>query len=159
MKACTKKSPETATQENSLQLQEASQAQRKSILALLKANKLPVTDITEKVKLYALTRNGQVLGSAGLEIWGTKALLRSVSVADEGKGKGWGKFITLEIEEFARIEGIDELLLVTTTAEGFFRKLGYSSIHRQEVPEAVTSSAQFSGICPASAAIMKKTLL
>ena len=145
-------------QEEQIVLQEASLAQRKEIFELLSANKLPVNDLVEGVKLYALTHNGSLVGSAGLELYGNKALLRSVSVADGGKGMGLGKLISKEIETIARKAGVEELFLVTTTAEGFFGKLGYRSIQRDEVPQAVLVSGQFNGICPSSAAIMKKAI-
>ena len=139
-------------------LQEATPAQRKEITALLNSNNLPASDLTETVKLYALTYQDKVAGSAGLELYGNKALLRSVSVDDTLKGNGWGKLICHEIENIARKEGVSALYLITTTAESFFGKLGYRSISRNEVPGPLLVSAQFNGICPASAAIMIKIL-
>ncbi|WP_224999933.1 arsenic resistance N-acetyltransferase ArsN2 [Cesiribacter sp. SM1] len=146
------------SQEHELLLREATPGQRQEIAALLSTNKLPVNDLTEAVTLYALMYNGNLAGSAGLEIYGTQALLRSVSVADSGKGRGWGKFISHEIEKLAQQQGIEELYLVTTTAEGFFQKLGYRKVERSNVAEAVLVSGQFNGICPASAAIMVKQI-
>jgi N-acetylglutamate synthase-like GNAT family acetyltransferase len=144
------------SQENKLLLGEATPDQREEIAALLSANKLPVNDLTAGAKLYALMHNGSLVGSAGLEVYGNAALLRSVSVADSGKGRGWGKFISHEIEKLAQQQGINEFFLVTTTAEGFFQKLGYWKVERKEVPEALLVSGQFNGICPASATIMAK---
>lgn len=141
-----------------LLLREASASERQEIAALLIANKLPVNDLAEGIKLYALLYEGKLAGSAGLELYDNNALLRSVSVADSGKGRGWGKFISHEIEKLAQQQGIKVLYLVTTTAESFFRKLGYTNVVRAEVPEAVLVSGQFNGICPASAAIMAKQL-
>lgn len=142
----------------SVHLQEASMEQRRQLLDLLSANKLPINDITEGVTLYALLLGDKVVGSAGLERYGTKALLRSISVADSVKGKGLGIYISQQLEHLARQEGVDELYLVTTTADRFFAKFGYRLISRSEVAEAVAVSGQFNGICPASAAIMVKAL-
>lgn len=143
---------------HALHLQEASLLQRPAIIELLLANKLPVHDLTEAVKLYGLYLEGELAGSAGLEIWGDKALLRSVCVADRAKGKGLGKYINQQIENLARSAGIGALYLVTTTAEGFFEKEGYRKIAREEVPQTVRQSGQFNGICPSSAAVMMKKL-
>lgn len=151
--------PNTAASQNkTLLIREAGASDRQAIAALLMANHLPVDDLTDGIKLYALLHEGQLAGSAGLEIYGSTALLRSVSVADGGKGRGWGTFISQEIEKLALRQGIQALYLVTTTAEAFFRKLGYRTIERSAVPEAVLVSGQFNGICPASAAIMVKQL-
>jgi amino-acid N-acetyltransferase len=139
-------------------LEEANEEQRLQILELLSAHTLPIQDITAAVQLYALKVEEQVLGSAGLEVHGNKALLRSVCVADALKGRGWGSFINQQLEGIALEQGIQELYLVTTTAEAFFARRGYSRLQRSSVPGEVLESGQFKGICPASAAIMVKCL-
>jgi amino-acid N-acetyltransferase len=48
--------------------------------------------------------------------------------------------------------------LHTTTAESFFPQLGFARIERQDVPLAVQASREFNGICPASAAVMRREL-
>jgi amino-acid N-acetyltransferase len=150
--------PPSLPSNDTLQLQQARPEQRQEILALLMANQLPVADITDAVSLYLLSKGGALVGTAGLEGYGTAALLRSVTIVDEGKGRGWGRELVLLLEKEATQAGIREIYLLTTTAEGFFSKMGYSSIQRQEVPDAVAASGQFRGICPASAAIMIKRL-
>ncbi len=144
--------------ESGLQLQQADPDQRQAIVDLLNNNGLPVSDIDASVLLFALINNKRVVGAAGLEIHGSKGLLRSVCLEDSSKGRGWGMQLCREMEHLARHAGIDELYLVTTSAAPFFEKLGYSNISRQSVPAAVLSSAQFNGICPASATIMAKHL-
>lgn len=143
---------------NGLLLQEADQEQRQDIRALLSANGLPVSDLASTVKLFALTDQKQLMGSAGLELYGTNALLRSMSVIEHNKGRGLGKKICLAIEAMAKKAGIGVLYLVTTTAAGFFEKMGYLPVRRENLPADILSSAQFNGICPASATIMQKTL-
>lgn len=144
--------------QNALHFQEATQEQRRQVISLLSDHHLPINDITGHVKLYALLQGGMVVGSAGLEIYGTKGLLRSLSIDDSLKGKGWGRYINQQVEAIAQKEGIQELYLVTNTAEHFFSKLGYRAINRSEVAAEVAVSGQFNGICPSSAAIMVKAL-
>lgn len=141
-----------------LLLQEADQEQRKAIASLLSDNGLPVSDLNVSVKLFALTDQKRLIGSAGLELYGAKALLRSMSVIDNSKGRGLGKKICLSVEEMAKKAGIRVLYLVTTTAAGFFEKLGYQPTSREKLPADILSSAQFNGVCPATAIIMKKAL-
>jgi amino-acid N-acetyltransferase len=50
------------------------------------------------------------------------------------------------------------LFLLTTTAEGFFARLGYLHATRDVAPPAIRSTKEFAGICPASSAFMSKQL-
>lgn len=49
-------------------------------------------------------------------------------------------------------------LLITTTAENYFPAFGFAPIARAEVEPAVQASVEFTGACPASAALMALTL-
>jgi N-acetylglutamate synthase-like GNAT family acetyltransferase len=49
-------------------------------------------------------------------------------------------------------------VLLTETAETFFRRLGYTVIERDQAPSAVASSAEFRTLCPATAVCMTKRL-
>lgn len=125
---------------------------------LLESNHLPISDLTENVQLYAFAIGAEQAAVTGLEVFGEAALLRSVAVADAWKGKGIGQNIVAETEELARVQGLRELWLLTTTAEGFFGALGYEKVDAQTAPPLMQRTAQFSGLCPSSAACMKKYL-
>ena len=49
-------------------------------------------------------------------------------------------------------------MLLTETAEKFFRAIGYEVIDRRHVPEEIKQSAEFRSLCPASAVCMTKLL-
>ena len=100
----------------------------------------------------------KIIGTAGLEIFEDCALLRSVSVIKEEQGKGYGKLINGEIEKYVKESGINCLYLLTTTAKDFFDKQGYCVIKREESPEALRQTAEFTSLCPASAVVMKKRI-
>jgi amino-acid N-acetyltransferase len=51
-------------------------------------------------------------------------------------------------------EGVETLVLLTDTAETYFRRLGFRAVPRTGLPEAVMASAEFRGACPASATAM-----
>ena len=55
-------------------------------------------------------------------------------------------------------QGIKTLYLLTTTAAQFFAKRGYEAVPRSEAPAAIAATAQFSDLCPASSAFMRKAL-
>jgi len=132
---------------------------KKDVVALLKENDLPTSDLDSVKDLFALLQKNKVVGTGGLEFFSDCALLRSVSVRKNLQGKGLGKFITRELEKISKQRRIHCLYLLTTTAKDFFKKEGFGVINREEVPTQIKNTSEFSSLCPASATIMKKTLL
>lgn len=129
-----------------------------AVLDLLKKNNLPTEDISDTTKLFALETGNKIIGTIGLEYSGTVGLLRSLSIAEENRQKGLGEELVSFIESFGRNNGVENLFLLTTTADKFFGKRGYNEIDRERVPEFIRQSTEFSSVCPSSAVIMKKVL-
>nr|MCU0326872.1 arsenic resistance N-acetyltransferase ArsN2 [Spirosomataceae bacterium] len=115
-------------------------------------------DIDENVELFGIFEDNKLIATAGLEKYGSIGLLRSVSTMPEVRGKGFGKIITTETENYALRNGVSAMYLLTTTAKDFFMKDGYALVNREEVPDEIRQTKQFSGICPSSATIMRKVL-
>ena len=132
---------------------------RESIINLLKENALPVDDIGENTLLFGFMQDNALLGSAGLEIFADCALIRSISIPNTLQGKGFGVILQKELEKVALTKNIRCLYLLTTTAEGFFKKQGFNTIQRDEVPATIRSTSEFSSVCPSSAIVMKKILV
>src|ERR1044072_1103088 len=65
---------------------------RRQVVDMLKQNDLPTSDIDADKILFALIKNGSIVGTGGVEYFDTCALLRSVSVTSRERGKGLGKF-------------------------------------------------------------------
>ena len=97
-------------------------------------------------------------GIVGLEIFGSLALLRSLAVAEEVRGLGCGKALVAGAENYAKEKKVHALYLLTTTAEPFFARLGYSRADRNTAPEQIKRTKEFSALCPDSAACMVKKL-
>jgi amino-acid N-acetyltransferase len=130
------------------------------VRALLTASHLPTDDLTAQHFEHFLgcgTPDAPV-GVVGLELYGETALLRSLAVDDAARGTGCGKALVAAAEAHAQGHGVRQLYLITTTAEPFFAALGYERSARDVVPEAIRGTAQFAGLCPASAAVMTKSL-
>jgi amino-acid N-acetyltransferase len=128
--------------------------------SFLASNKLPFQDIRLDGNLFFIYSNevGDFLGSSGLEMYGVHALIRSIAVHPEQRGKNVGKEIVDDILQRAKTMNIKSLFLLTETAHEFFLKRGFKDISRNEVPDAVKASAEFSFVCPASAKCMVYTL-
>jgi amino-acid N-acetyltransferase len=97
-------------------------------------------------------------GIIGLEQHGDLGLLRSLAIAPEARNRGYAKQLVAKAEETAKYRGINSIYLLTDTAEQFFTKLGYNKVERQSVPNAIKSTAEFSSLCPESAAVMVKQI-
>jgi amino-acid N-acetyltransferase len=98
--------------------------------------------------------DGRVAGAAGVEVYGTFGLLRSVVVDGAMRGRGLGVRLADDRVAWARRRGLDAVYLLTTTAAGFFPRLGFVRIARDDVPAEVRASPEFAALCPASAAVM-----
>jgi amino-acid N-acetyltransferase len=118
---------------------------------------LPHADLaTPAVRLFGFFLDEELAGMVGIEPYGKVGLLRSLAVAPHQRGTGLGAVMTAHAERRADEFGLDELYLLTVTAGDFFKRLGYRTADRNEVPEAIRGTAQFSGLCPSSSAVMAK---
>jgi amino-acid N-acetyltransferase len=62
------------------------------------------------------------------------------------------------VEEFAAASGATEIWLLTIDADVWFGRLGYAVRDRQDAPEAIRGTQEFSGLCPGDAVLMSKSL-
>jgi amino-acid N-acetyltransferase len=85
-------------------------------------------------------------------------LLRSLVVDPSHRQHGLGASLIATLEWEAREKGIEVLVLLTETAEAFFKRRGYQVIEREYVPDEIKQSAEFQSLCPASAICMSKSL-
>lgn len=142
-------------------IRRAKQGDLENISALLGAAKLPLDGVDEALDNFILAEgNGiQIVGAAGLEVYGRVALLRSVAVAPGWQGFGVGRALTGEILSRARERNVNEVFLLTTTAESFFPSFGFVRTDRANVPTELEQSRELQGACPATATVMKLGLV
>jgi amino-acid N-acetyltransferase len=131
-----------------------------AVLALLEAAGLPTADLTSVLgpQMWVLEAKDSVLGVIALERFGSDGLLRSLAVAPECRKRGFGHKLVARLEHEAQAGGVEQLVLLTETAEPLFRSLGYGVIDRRHVSEELKQSAEFRSLCPASAVCMSKAL-
>jgi amino-acid N-acetyltransferase len=127
---------------------------------LLTASELPTSDLSPKhlEHFFACGPIETPKGVVGLEIYGKVALLRSLAVAEDSRGNGYGKALVAQAERYAHSQAVIEVYLLTTTAEEFFHQLGYRRTERDSAPEAIRQTEEFSALCPSSSAFMVKLL-
>ena len=98
--------------------------------------------------------DGSVLACAAVEVHGDSGLLRSVAVRPAMRGSGIGRQLARDRVAWSRERRLARLFLLTTTAPGFFERLGFAATDRALVDGPVTESAEFRDLCPASAVVM-----
>src|SRR5277367_3177702 len=112
---------------------------RPTTVALLKAEGLPVSDLTDEhlEHFFYSGSDGSPTGLVGLELFGTDALLRSLVVGEQARRTGIGSALAKHAEHYAISTGVRSLYLLTTTAEAFFKRLGYERIDRSHAPPSI----------------------
>jgi len=127
---------------------------------LLESGNLPTSDLTQdKLSHFVgLIIDDEICGVVGLEPFPPYGLLRSLVIADSARAQGNGIKMLKDIERYAKKLKVQELYLLTTTAEKFFARNGYKVLNRKNAPKVIQTTSEFSSVCPASATIMMKHL-
>jgi amino-acid N-acetyltransferase len=131
-----------------------------SVVALLEAQGLPTSDLTESHFQHFFFAGHESAPDAlvGLEIYGQDALLRSLVVSPDARSRGLGSALVLHVEGYAAAHEVRALYLLTTTAESYFEHRGYRRVDRAQAPPSIRSTREFADLCPASSAFMIKRL-
>lgn len=132
---------------------------RDAIVDLLQSEKLPIEDLpVDLPNFFIASDKGIVVGAIGLEIYDRDGLLRSLVVKPEYRKMEIAAGLIKEVEKLGRSLGLNNIYLLTETAQEYFARKGYQLIERKNAPPALQQSSEFSHACPASAALMKKNL-
>jgi amino-acid N-acetyltransferase len=142
-----------------MKIRDATNRDFDAVESLLSANSLPLDGVKENFSSFVVAENdGEIAGAIGLEKFGSVALLRSAVVSPKHRGSGVGRKLVEQVLKQAEKDGIEELFLLTTTAEKYFPRFGFTRTTRSAVPLAVKTSAEFQGACPDSAIVMKRLI-
>jgi len=125
---------------------------------LLESVQLPTIDIKpEHLEHFFAAWAGPTLeGVVGVELHGSVALIRSLAVVPSKRGSGLGSELLARAEQYAVKKGARSLFLLTTAAESYFEKRGYSQLLSEGAPEVIRKTPEFTSICPASSVLMVK---
>ena len=138
-----------------IRIRTANDSDLAAVERMLSASDLPLDGVRENFASFIVAEDkDEIAGVAGLEKFGSAALLRSAVVAPEHRGSGIGRQLVEQLLERAEEAGIDELYLLTTTAENYFPRFGFTRTTRAAVPDVVKASAEFRGACPDTAVVM-----
>jgi protein-tyrosine-phosphatase/N-acetylglutamate synthase-like GNAT family acetyltransferase len=130
------------------------------VLALLSDAGLPTADLPDNphLKMWVMEASGSIVGVIALERFGADALLRSLAITPQYRKRGLARELVGHLENEARSDRVQRLVLLTETAEPFFRNLGYQVMDRRSATAELQQSAEFRSLCPASAVCMSKAI-
>ena len=128
----------------------------RAIEALVQNSQLPTAVVVDHFPAgYVVARRGgDVVGVAALEPHDDAALLRTVAIEPDERGKGTGLALVADRLATAWKSGADRVFLLTTTAPEFFRRFGFAEVDRASAPASLQASAEFAALCPTSATCM-----
>jgi amino-acid N-acetyltransferase len=140
-----------------MRIRKATSADLTAVESLLSASDLPLDGVKDNFSNFVVAEDdGEIAGAIGLEEFGAVALLRSAVVSPERRGSGVGRRLVERLLEGAEVAGIEELYLLTTTADQYFPRFGFTRTTRSAVPDPVKASAEFQGACPDTAVVMTR---
>jgi amino-acid N-acetyltransferase len=99
-----------------------------------------LADIYENLQTFTVAEaDGEVVGCCALEVvWADLAELKSVAVTPMRKGTGIGRALVIAAIEQARQLGVSRLFALTLEP-GFFRKMGFKVLEKDDLPMKVWS--------------------
>jgi amino-acid N-acetyltransferase len=130
------------------------------VTALLDDAGLPTSDLASvrELSMWVLEMDGSLIGVIALERYDSDGLLRSLAVTGEYRERGFGSLLVNRLEADAEAGGVRRLVLLTETAEVYFRNRGYVVTGRDAVSDEIKQSAEFRSLCPVSAQCLFKVL-
>jgi N-acetylglutamate synthase-like GNAT family acetyltransferase len=116
------------------------------ILSLLTEVQLPHDGVEEHIGRFFVVRDesSRIVATIGLERHGNIALLRSAAVAPQYQHCGLGSRLTAHLLERATNEGIERIVLLTTTAKDFFEgRFGFCETSRGAYDKDLAGSPEW----------------
>lgn len=142
-----------------MQIRNAKNGDLAAVEDLLSASDLPLDGVHENFSNFIVAEDdGEIAGAIGLEEFGSFALLRSAVVSPGYRGRGVGCQLVEQLLANAEETGIEEIYLLTTTAEEYFPRFGFTRTTRSAVPDLVKASVEFQGACPDTAVVMTRRI-
>jgi amino-acid N-acetyltransferase len=118
----------------------------RDILDLLSQVELPHDGVAENIGAFLIARDesARLIATIGLERSGNTALLRSAAVAPEYQGCGIGSRLTENVLGRATKNGVERVVLLTSTASEFFaRRFGFCETSRTIFDKELAASSEW----------------
>jgi len=135
-------------------IETATDADVPHIQALLMRENLP-TDVKPHLSNYVVARYlGRVIGCSGMEVHGSYAVLRSLTVDPAYRRSNLSQRLLAARNQLALQQGVTRGYMLTTTVAPIVEAWGYRRIGRSQVPQAILETSEFQGERCASATVL-----
>jgi len=142
-----------------MEYEQATHSDLDAIKDLLKSYGLPTGDFKHHlINFIVAKQSNEIIGVGGYEACKEYALLRSFAVKTSHKNLGVAEEIFNLVKEQAINSGVKGFYLLTDTAIKYFERFEFCECSRDNAPESIRKTKQFSGLCPDTATMMYKTL-
>lgn len=118
----------------------------RDLLDLLSVVQLPHDGVAENINDFLVARDpsSRLVATIGLERHGNTGLLRSAAVAPEYQGCGIGSRLTEKLLDRATNNGVERIVLLTSTASEFFaRRFGFCETPRNVFDKDLAGSSEW----------------
>lgn len=147
-----------------VEIRESQPENLSAVLQLLQMVDLPTEGVKEHFATFLIAADSlkdspsdsRVIGCVGLEMYSPSALLRSLAIHPSSQGQGLGTKMVNVVTTWAKKHDIQQLFLLTDSAVDFFHKLGFIDINRDQVPQDVRQSIEFTKLCPTAPCLTKR---
>lgn len=140
-------------------LRRAASADLPAIESLLAASELPTAGVAQHLQTtWVLVEKGTLVGCVGYEPCGPFGLLRSLAVAADHRGLGFGRTLLGAGVAEMRKPHLRQAFGLTTTIAPLLRRSGWKEIPRTALPPALMASHELQGSCPDSAVAFRLDL-
>lgn len=129
------------------------------VLSLLIDADLNIDGVHESLGNFVIAVDeGKVVACFGAEAYQFVALLRSLAVHPDYRGRGLGRRLVRQVIDRFASRGLREFYVVTEDADGFFRKRGFKPCDRDEVHPQIAGSSELANASD-SAVVMRLQML
>jgi amino-acid N-acetyltransferase len=129
------------------------------VLSLLIDADLNIEGVHESLGSFVVAADGEeIVACVGAEAFQFVALIRSLAVRPEYRGRGLGRRLVRQVIDRFASRGLREFYVVTENAEEWFRKRGFKPCDRDEVHPQIAGSSELANASE-TAVVMRLQML
>lgn len=141
-------------------IRQATHADLPKLKELLTSSGLPTVGVETNIThfLVAVSKDNQPLATIGMERSGSYGLLRSLAVTPAFRKQGIATQLVTTALNKARSSGVQEMYLMTETAEKYLLQFGFVKISRSAIPNSLLDESELNSACSGCSTCMRLEL-
>ena len=139
-------------------IRRAAEADMPAVTELLRNAGLPLIGVSDAFRTGFVAHDGDVLVGRPRSSRTTRSRCPVRGGTTIRRGTGIGQELVAAAQGLAFTIGVQFVFLLTETAETWFRRLGYETVDRSQLPGAILASDEVAIACAASAVAMRTVI-